>query len=277
MRIAVFLLALLFLQTARALAAGTPSPMPSASPQSDIDVTAENDPTTRIKSYSFQAAYTGASYGPGSHQLSQIIARGAVFDIGKSLLRISLPRAQTIKGIAGGISDMAVFYLFQRPVYPGVAFVGIFAQLPSASTRFFGTGKWLVGPAAAYLGVYRPSKAILGILVQTGFSVAGTSSRSAQSAISVLPVGALVLARGWSLKLPEAPWVFDLQRGASLIPLGLGIGRAFRLGGGGALLISISDDTSVVHANVVNAPKNTVRLTLSVLESSPPGGMRTRP
>ncbi len=277
MRIAVFLLALLFLEAARALAAGTPSPMPSASPQPDIDVTAENDPTTRIKTYSFQAAYTGASYGPGSHQLSQIIPRVAVFDIGKSLLRISLPRAQTINGVASGISDMTVFYLFQRPVHPGAAFVGIFAHLPTASSRFFGTGKWLAGPAAAYLGVYRPPKEILGVLVQTGFSVAGTSSRSAQSAITVLPIGALALARGWSLKLPEAPWVFDLQHGASLIPLGLGIGYAFRLGGGDAILISISDDTSVVHANVVNAPKNTVRLTFSVLESSSPGGMMNRP
>lgn len=275
MRIAIVLLAVLFLETARALAdaAPLPTPAPSASPQDTVDVTAENDPTTRSKSYSVQTAYTGASYGPGSHQLLQFIPRVSAFEVSKSLLRFSLPRPQTINGVASGISDMQVFYLFHRPSQLGHVFIGMFAQFPTASNPLLGTGKWLVGPAAAYIAISKPSKAIVGVLVQTAFSIAGPSSRPAQSAVSVLPVGALALSRGWFLKLPEAPWVFDLQRGASLIPLGMGIGRAFKIGSDG-LLVSVSDETSIVRAHVVNAPKNTVRMTFTLLMRSSDNGMK---
>jgi hypothetical protein len=258
---------------ARADGVPDPAPTPTQSPSSPAfeyaDVTKENDP--RVRAYTVQGAYTGATYGPGDAHSSQIIARVASFRIGHSFLRLFLPRVQTINGLAGGITDMQALYLFTRPVRAGIAFLGVTAQLPTASNPRFGTGKWLVGPAAVYFFAYKRRRAVAGFLLQTATSVAGPSRQPNQTVMTFLPLGVANLGRGWFVKWPESPWIFDLQRGRSLITLGLGIGRQARIGPE-PILISISDEITVVHANTPNAPKNTVRLTFTVIppSSSPP-------
>ncbi|HTJ26500.1 MAG TPA: hypothetical protein VMA36_10065 [Candidatus Limnocylindria bacterium] len=254
---------------ARADSVPAPSPAPSASPQSSVsaDVTVENDPATRVRTLTVQGTYTGATYGPGNARGSQVITRLASFYVGKSLLRLSLPRIQTINGVSSGISDMQAFYLVQHPARSGATFAGVFMQLPTASKPQFGTGKWLVGPAAAYFFAFKPRRLIAGVLLQTAFSVAGPSSRPNQSAITFLPFGSLDLGHGWYLKLPESPWVFDLQQGRSLIALGLGIGRTTRIGRD-PVLVAVSDETTVLRSNTPNAQKNTVRLTFTVITVS---------
>jgi hypothetical protein len=174
---------------------------------------------------------------------------------------------QTINGVASGISDMQAFYVFHHIARSGSAFVGAFTQLPTASKAPFGTGKWLLGPAAAYFVSFKPRSEVVGVLLQTAFSVAGPSSRPNQSAITILPFASSDLGHGWYVKLPEAPWVFDLQQGRNVIPLGLGFGRKTRVGGDAAL-VAISDETAVVRAN---APKNTVRLTFTLITVAAPG------
>ncbi len=105
------------------------------------------------------------------------------------------------------------------------------------------------------------------MLFQSFFSVAGPASRANQSLVTLLPFATVRIAGAWFLKWPEAPWQFDLQRGSSLIPLGLGVGRIVTFDSQ-VVLVSISDETAVVHANVPNAPKNTVRVTFTILVRS---------
>jgi len=242
------------------------SPSPSVAQQSGSgpDVTDEDDPTSRVRTVTLQGTFSGASYGPGNYSASQVIPRLATLYVGKALLRLSLPRLQTINGVASGLSDTQLFYLFQHQERSGAAFVGVFAQFPTATNPLFGTGKWLIGPAAAYVFAYKPRAVIAGILLQSGFSFAGAANRPNQSAITVLPFGSLRLQHGWYLKLPEAPWIFDLQRGASIIPLGVGFGKVTTWNTY-PMLVALSDEVTVLRANVVNAPKNTVRLTFTVL------------
>ncbi len=151
MRCAGFLVALFFLACGSAIACDAPSasPAPSPTPQADgaADVTVESDPTTRTKTINLQAAYTGSTYGPGNFEITQIIPRVAAFYVGKSVLRLSLPRVETINGHDSGFSDTALFYLFQRRIRPGAGFVGLSAQFPTADSPSFGTGKWMIGPA----------------------------------------------------------------------------------------------------------------------------------
>jgi hypothetical protein len=246
-----------------------PTPVATQATNEPVDVTVEDDPTNTTKTLSEQATYTGATYGPGNFTVTQIISRLAAFRIGKSLARVSLPRLQTINGVASGFGDLQAFYLFQERARTGAIFVGVFAQFPTATIQSppFGTGKWLVGPAAAYIFAYKPRRELAGVLLQTAFSVAGAANRSNQSAITFLPFGALSIGRGWFLKWAEGPWVFDLEHGAAVIPLGVGIGRLIN-DGGQPLLVSVSGETTVLHANAINAPKNTVRLTLTVFLTS---------
>lgn len=264
MRIAGTILALFVLT-------GAASPAPGAAPQPapSADVTVDADPTSVVKTFTLQTTYTGATYGPGNFIVTQIFPRLTTLRIGQSLARLSLPRVQTINGVDSGISDAQIVYLAKGQTRAGGMFVGVSAQLPTANSRLFGTGKWMIGPAAAYIFAFKPKVEIAGVLLQSAFSVAGDGSRRSQSAITLLPFASFWIGHGWYLKLPEAPWIFDLERGASVIPLGLGIGRQMAVGGA-PVLLAVSDETTVLRANVVNAPKNTVRLTLTVLLSGAP-------
>ena len=249
--------------------ADTADPHPSASPQAgqtDSDATAENDPVnSTVRSRTLQATYTGTTYGPGNYQLEQFIPRLAMLRLGKSLLRLSLPRVQTINGFESGWGDMQMFYLFAGREEANRAYVGLSLQVPAASSPTLGTGKWLIGPAGAYIFSYLPRERIEGILVQTAFTVAGDGNRRTQSAVTVLPFATRFIGKGWYLKWPEAPWLFDLRKGGGgFIPLGLGFGKMFTAGDQ-AVLISISDEAALLHANFINAPKNTLRLTFTVL------------
>lgn len=255
------------------LLGGSPSPQPTATPQvsqPENDVTAEDDPVTaRVKSSTLQTTYTGATYGPGNYELTQVIPRLALFQIGKSILRISFPRLQTINYLESGWGDMQMFYLFpRRQEQANRAYIGVSVQLPTATSPILGTGKWLAGPAAAYLFSYNPKSRLAGILVQSAFTVAGDGSRKTQSVVTVLPFATRFIGGGWYLKWPEAPWLFTLQKGGGgIIPLGLGFGRMFAAADQ-AILVSLSDEAIVLHANAPNAPKNTIRLTFSFLTPS---------
>ena len=278
MRCAGVFILFVFLVRSVAIAGDAPcSPAPSASPgqSAPADVTEEDDPTTTLRTLSFQTTYTGATYGPGNNIVTQIIPRLATVYIGKSILRLSPPRLQTVNGIDSGYSDTQFFYLFKRRSRVHRAFVGVSGNIPTASSPLFGTGKWAIGPSAAYLFEFQPGRSIFGILIQSAFSFAGAANRPTQSIITVLPIATYQLGHGWYLKWPEGTWVFDLVRGASLIPVGLGIGRATSFEGM-PLLLAISDETSFLRANVVNAPKNTIRFTLTFLLQQSTSGRRVR-
>jgi hypothetical protein len=248
------------------LALVTPSPAPSpTSPPSDIG--ADATLFTPHRTYSIQTSYVAASYGPGSRNATQIVPRIAAFYLGKSLLRISVPRFQTINGVDSSFGDMQFFYLISRDLKPNGRYAGIFAQVPTG-TGPLTTSKWLLGPAFAYVLSYVPNVRTVAVLVQTAFSVAGPRSAANQSAVTILPAATVSIGHGWILKWPESPWVFDLQRGSTLITAGLGIGRTARIDGTPAI-IAISDEVTVVHANTPQAPKHTIRLYLTFVLPNP--------
>lgn len=230
----------------------------------DSDITVDVDPTSTVKTLTLQTTFTGATYGPGNYTATQVITRLAAFRIGKSLVRLSLPRLQTINGLDSGFGDTQLFYLFQGRTRSGALFAGVSAQFPTATSPIFGTGKWLAGPAAAYFFAFTPKRTMAGVLLQSAFTVAGASNRRNQSLITFLPFGLFAVGNGWYVKLADAPWVFDLQRGASVIPLGAGLGHVAPIGGQ-PVLIAITDETTAVHANSINAPKNTIRLSFTML------------
>lgn len=242
------------------LALVTPSPAPTATSASR-EVSADNTLLTPIRTYSIQASYIAAAYGPGNLRATQIIPRIARFYLGKSLVRVSIPRIQTVNGVDSSYGDMQIFYLVSRDLKTNGRYAGLFAQLPTG-TGPLTSNKWLLGPALAYVASYVPRKRTVAVLVQTAFSVAGPRSAANQSLISILPAATVSIGGGWFLKSPESPWIFDLQRGSTLIPLGLGIGRSAKVDGIPALF-SISDEVTVLHANAPQAPKTTIRLYLT--------------
>lgn len=261
-------LALLFALTVAAPAAradDTPaaSPSPSATSTPD-DVTADVSLISPVRTYTIQGTYTGASYGPAYSRASQIIQRLAVFYVGKYLMRVTLPRFQTLNSVDSGYGDMQFFYLLDTNVASGRNYVGVFASLPTGTPDIFSFKKWLFGPALAHIFVLKPRRQVTGVLLQTAFSVAGPRAAPAQSTISLLPFTSIYLRNNWFIKTPESPWLFDLARGQTLIALGGGFGKSLKLGEM-PCLISITDEATVIHANVPNAPKNILRLTFTFI------------
>lgn len=257
-------LALLFamtITTALARAGDAPSPSPSP-PTTDVDD--DESLITPVRTYTIQGTYTPAVYGPSHTRVSQVIQRLAAFYVGKYLLRVTLPRFQTVNGIDSGYGDMQMFYLLNTNVERNRSYVGLFAQLPTGAPKLFSTQKWLLGPALAHIFEFKRGVRTVGFLLQTAFSVAGPRSAPNQAAISLLPFATVSLKHGWFLKTPESPWLFDLQRGQTLIALGAGVGNIVKIGET-PCLISITDEGTVIHANVQNGPKNTVRFTMTFL------------
>ena len=252
----------LFSCGARAADVATPAPLgtPSAVEQESADV----DPTSPTEAWTFVGAYTGSTYGPGNLRLLQIIPREEILRIGTSLLRATLPPIRTINGVDSGFGDAQLFYLFAQHVSQGRLGIGFDLSVPTASSVTLGSGKWSVGPSVGYAKLNRKARVIGGALIQTFFSVAGPSWRRAQSLAAVQPVLVAQLRSGWSVRSADSTWTFDMQRGASIMPLSLGIGKLARIGKQTFNFV-LSDEATVVHANAPNAPKNTVRFNIRII------------
>ena len=253
-----------FGSTRSARAADTATPSPHASPSTIEQESADVDPTSPTEAWTFIGAYTGSTYGPGDLRLLQIIPREEILRIGTSLLRATLPPIRTIQGVDSGFGDAQVFYLFSHHITQGRLGVGFDVSVPTASDANLGSGKWSVGPSVGFVKLNRKARFIGGALLQTFFSVAGPSWRRAQSLVAFQPILVAQLGGGWSLRSADSTWTFDLERGNSIMPLSLGVGKLQHIGKQTFNFI-LSDEATVVHANAPNAPKNTLRFFIRII------------
>ncbi len=247
-----------------AQAADSATPAPHGVPSTIEQESADVDPTSPTEAWTFIGAYTGSTYGPGDLRLLQIIPREEILRVGSTLLRATLPPIRTINGVDSGFGDAQLFYLFAQHVSQGRLGIGFDLSVPTASDPTLGSGKWSVGPSVGYAKINRKARLIGGALIQTFFSVAGPSWRRSQSLVAVQPVVVAQLGSGWSVRSADATWTFDMQRGASIVPVSLGVGKLAHIGKQSFNFI-LSDEMTVVHANAPNAPKNTVRFQIRII------------
>jgi hypothetical protein len=239
-------------------------PTPAATTLPVEQESADVDPTSPIKAWTLIGAYTGATYGPGNLPITQIVAREEVLRLGSSLVRATLPPVVTVRGVTGGLGDAVVFYLATRRSAARGFGVGLSATFPTASDPRLGTGKWNAGPSVAFAAINRSSRILAGFLMQSFFSYAGPSWRRDQSLVTFQPAIVKQLGSGWSIRSADATWAFDLERGSSIVPISLGVGKLFKIGQQ-SLNVVLVDVGTVVHANAPNAPKNTVKLLFRVM------------
>jgi hypothetical protein len=258
-------LAVAALSSARpARAADTATPAPHGTPSTIEQESADVDPTSPTEAWTFIGAYTGSTYGPGDLRLLQIIPREEILRIGTSLLRATLPPIRTIQGVDSGFGDAQVFYLFAHHISQGRLGIGFDLSVPTASDALLGSGKWSIGPSVGFVKLNRKARFVGGALLQTFFSVAGPSWRRAQSLVAFQPILVTQLGSGWSLRSADSTWTFDMERGASIMPLSLGISKLAHVGKQ-TLNFILSDEATVVHANAPNAPKNTLRFFIRII------------
>lgn len=248
--------------SAPARAEPSPAPTAAALPQEESDA----DETSNLRGATIQAIGTVASYGPGNVTVLQAVPRVDVLQIGRSLLKVALPRYAWVNDGTSGFGDTILSYLFSVPgPRNGRIGIGLSALVPSASKPQFGVGSWTIGPAIGEVRFTQARRAAYGYYVQTGFSFAGPAARRNQSAVTLQPFYVLRLGRGWSLRSADATWAFDLHRGSTLVPVSLGVGRLFRAGDRSLNLI-LADSVTVIHANGPRLPKNTIKVAVRIID-----------
>jgi len=135
------------------------------------------------------------------------------------------------------LGDIQLFDLFVSnwpdPTKTGFGWaIGPTFVFPTGRVRSAGAHSWDVGPAAAakYLGV---PHLLVGFLFQDPISFAYTnSSARPQSQMEFQPIVSYTLGHGWYVKSADSTWTVNWRHGSSTtIPISLGFGRAWKLGG----------------------------------------------
>ncbi len=142
---------------------------------------------------------------------------------------LTIPAAITTPGGLTGVGDVRVldFAVFRvgNTIIWGVGPTFVF---PTSSRPETGQGKWQVGPAAAV--AFAPEKWLVGVLIQNPVSFAGDSDRKDVDAMVVQPFVSYQFGDGWFVR-SQPQMVFNWKNGKQLLPLDLGFGRVFRVGG----------------------------------------------
>lgn len=206
-----------------------------ANAQSADDTNKSNNPLNLAPSLNFQNYYTPKLFGTGAHTNDFLVRPTLPIAPGDwvgvpQILRTTLPvstRPQADGSYKTGLGDLNVFDIFllkQGEIDVGI---GPLLTLPTATSQELGAGKWSGGLAA--VAVQTGKEGLLGGLVQWQHSFAGQSQRDTVHTATLQPFIIRNLPQGWYLR-STGIWTFDLQRNDYYIPLGLGAGKAWRVG-----------------------------------------------
>jgi len=157
------------------------------------------------------------------------VAPGALIGV-PQLLRATLPistRPDPRGGYSTGVGDLNLFDIFLLKT-DGIQ-LGIGPQItaPTAAHDELGTGKWQGGLAA--IAIDASPRGLLGALVQYQSSFAGDRDRAHVESATFQPFVIHNLPKGWYLR-STATWTFDLKNDTHYIPIGLGTGKAWKVG-----------------------------------------------
>jgi hypothetical protein len=154
---------------------------------------------------------------------------------GRQIIRATVPVTTAPLGggdYASGFGDISLFdaILLNGESSTTQLAVGPLLVIPSATDDHLGQGKWQAGGAVI---VMRPLSggSLLGALVTYQTDFAGDSARADTSILAFQPIVTLAMGGGFYVR-SSAVCVFDFENSRNLVPIGIGIGRAFKgLGG----------------------------------------------
>jgi len=135
-----------------------------------------------------------------------------------------------------GIGDLqfSAFFSPKKPTPSGWTWgVGPVLQLPTATNDALGQGKWGLGPAMVALHIEKESPWLYGALINNVWSVGGDSERRAVNQMLFQPFVNYNFPDHPGRYLTFSPLVtanWNAKGEQWTVPLGLGIGRLFRIG-----------------------------------------------
>ncbi len=149
----------------------------------------------------------------------------------QQLFRYTLPVATAPmfpRGSETGLGDLFLVNFSVLPTLPGNIQVapGPLLVAPTASDDVLASGKWQAGPAVAI--VAPQSWGLLAGLIQYQHSFAGEDDRPDVRLLTYQPIITYNLPQGWYLR-SSAIWNFDFENDNHFIPVGLGLGKVWKV------------------------------------------------
>ena len=194
-----------------------------------------NNPLNLAPGLNLQDYYTPQVYDSNIHT-NDALLRGAlpvapndVIGV-PQLLRVTLPvstRPDPHGGYSTGIGDLNLFDIFLLKTEGVQLGIGPQITAPTAEHDELGTGKWQAGLAA--IAIDASPRGLLGALVQYQSSFAGDSDRQHVESATFQPFIIHNLPKGWYLR-STGTWTWDLKNNTHYIPVGLGVGKAWKAG-----------------------------------------------
>lgn len=194
-----------------------------------------NNPLNLAPGVNVQDYYTPKLFNTNAHTNDALIrgtlpmASNGVIGV-PQLFRATLPvstRPDPSGGYRTGIADLNLFDIFLLKTEGIQLGIGPQITAPTAAHEELGTGKWQAGLAA--VAIDASPRGLLGALVQYQSSFAGDSDRAHVESASFQPFIIHNLPKGWYLR-STATWTFDLKNDTHYIPIGLGVGKAWKSG-----------------------------------------------
>jgi hypothetical protein len=227
-----------------------------------------NNPTAPLTLVQFRDVFVPSL--PGYDSAANVMQIDPVFPIFPSrlvpfeqLMKLTLQVPTTPRpGSQTGFGDMSVFDLVSIKQSWGRWGFGPALVFPSASSTQLGQGKWQAGPAVAmiYTGI---ENLTAGAVVQNPISFAGDPGRPPVNALSLTPTLTYNLPQGWFAGYSDFEWTFDWrQSGSVTIPIGLQVGKIFRIG---KVPVSLSLEGAWMAVRPSDAPEWLVALEFSVI------------
>ena len=192
-----------------------------------------NNPLADMNALNFQNFYAPTLYGLPNSNSNTLNLRPVVVS-GRQIIRSTLPISTVpISGgqYQSGLGDLSIFDAIKLTGTDAKTdfAVGPLLVAPSATDHSLGQGKWQAGIAAVAIQPL-PGGSLLGFLTTWQHSFAGLSDRPDAHVVTFQPIGTFSIGGGYYFRT-TAVWVFDIQNGSYLIPLGLGLGKVFKVHG----------------------------------------------
>ena len=218
---------------------GAPAPAAPPAAPGHGQLTAEqlakaNNPLSEMNALNLHEYWTPSIRGVPDETSNTFDLRGVVV-AGRQIIRATVPLVTAPVGsgsYASGLGDISIFdaILVNGEASKTQLGVGPLLVIPSATDDHLGQGKWQAGGAVVVMHPL-PGGSLLGALVTYQTDFAGDGERAHTSVMVVQPIVTVAMGGGFYFR-SSAVCAFDFENSRELVPLGLGVGRAFKgLGG----------------------------------------------
>lgn len=192
---------------------------------------AANNPLADMNALNLQNYYAPTFQDVADANANTMFLRG-VMVAGRQIIRATMPfnSVPTLAGQVSGLGDFSIFDAFKLTGAGASTDIGIGPMLvmPTATDDALGSGRWQAGAAAVVIHPL-PGGSLLGGLVTYQTDFAGDSSRAGTSLMALQPILTFSMGGGYYFRSSGVA-ALDFENSRYLVPLGLGMGRVFRVG-----------------------------------------------